>query len=292
MQRFILATKYLFLYNTLWIYCNLTCTLFHFFIKRSVSVMELNFIMFLIVCPAVFLASFIDAIAGGGGLISLPAYLLAGVPVHFAIATNKLSSSTGTAFSTARLVKNRFADTRIAVPSMVAALIGSVIGANIALHTSERVLQIVLIILLPLIAAYVLTKKNLEPKHPFSLKRSTEYTIIVISSFIIGIYDGFYGPGTGTFLLLAFTGLARMDLRTASGNMKIVNLSSNIAALVTFILAGKIVWPLGLAASAFSIAGHYIGAGYVMKDGTKIVRPIIVIVLVLLFIKIISGLIG
>lgn len=258
--------------------------------EREEKIMN-TVVMFLIVCPAVFLASFVDAIAGGGGLISLPAYLIAGVPIHAAIATNKLSSTTGTAFSTARLVKNRYADMKIALPSIVAALCGSVIGANAALHTSEKVLQIVLLVLLPFIAVYVLAKKDLEPENPFSLKKSVEYTIIVAASFIIGIYDGFYGPGTGTFLLLVFTGLAKMDLRTASGNMKIVNLSSNVAALVTFILAGKIVWSLGLAACVFSIAGHYIGAGFVMKDGTKIVRPIIIIVLILLFIKIISGLI-
>ncbi|MDO4632385.1 MAG: TSUP family transporter [Eubacteriales bacterium] len=252
--------------------------------------MEPSFITFLIVCPAVFLASFIDAIAGGGGLISLPAYLVAGLPIHSAIATNKLSSTTGTAFSTARLVKHKYADMKVALPSVLAALVGSVFGANLALHTSERILQIVLVILLPVVAFYVLTRKNLEPEHPFSLKTSTQYTIIVISSLIIGIYDGFYGPGTGTFLLLAFTGLAKMDLRTASGNMKIVNLSSNVAALVTFIFAGKIIWTVGLAASAFSIAGHYLGAGFVMKDGTKIVRPITVVVLALLFIKIVTGL--
>ncbi len=254
--------------------------------------MEVTLIKFLIVCPAIFLASFVDAIAGGGGLISLPAYLLAGVPIHAAIATNKLSSATGTAFSTARLVKNKYADMRIAAPSVLAALVGSVIGANAALHTSERILQIVLVILLPVIAFYVLTRKNLEPAKPFSLKTSTQYTIIVLSSFVIGIYDGFYGPGTGTFLLLAFTGLAKMDLKTASGNMKIVNLSSNVAALVTFIAAGKVLWTLGLAACAFSIAGHYIGAGFVMKDGTKIVRPIIIVVLILLFFKIVSGLVA
>ncbi len=102
------------------------------------------------------------------------------------------------------------------------------------------------------------------------------------------MYDGFYGPGTETFLILAFTGLAKIDLRTASGNTKLVNLSSNVAALVTFILAGKVLWTIGIAASIFSIAGHWIGSGFVMKDGTKIVRPIILVVLVLLFLKIVS----
>lgn len=251
--------------------------------------MELKITMFLIVCPLVFLASFVDAIAGGGGLISLPAYLLAGVPIHNAIATNKLSSATGTVISTARLIRHKFADMKIALPSVAAALFGSFLGANAALHTSDRILQAVLLVVLPVVAFYVLKNKNLEPEHPFSLKKSTEYTIVVIGSFVIGAYDGFYGPGTGTFLLLIFTGLAKMDVRTASGNMKMVNLASNVSALATFIFAGKIVWALGLCASVFSIAGHYVGSGMVMKNGTKIVRPVIVVVLVLLFLKIVTG---
>ena len=113
--------------------------------------------------------------------------------------------------------------------------------------------------------------------------------IVCISAFLIGIYDGFYGPGTGTFLLLALTRLARMDVRTASGNVKMINLSSNIAALFTFLFSGQVLFAPGLAGAAFCLAGHYIGSGLVMKNGTKIVRPIIIIVLILLFIKVISG---
>ena len=107
---------------------------------------------------------------------------------------------------------------------------------------------------------------------------------------MIGIYDGFYGPGTGTFLLLTFTKLGKLDIEKATGNVKVVNLTSNISALITFILAGKILWVLGLSASIFSIAGHYVGAGMVLKNGTKVIRPIILVVLALLFIKIIFNL--
>lgn len=251
--------------------------------------MELSFLTYVIVCPMVFLASFVDAIAGGGGLISLPAYLLAGIPIHNAIATNKLSSATGTAISTARLVRHKYADMRLAPTSIAAALIGSFIGANVALHTSDRVLKIVLIVILPVVAFYVLKKKDLEPNNAACVSRREQKIIVTAASFVIGVYDGFYGPGTGTFLLLIFTGMAKLDVRTASGNMKLVNLSSNVAALATFIFAGKIVWGLGLAASAFSIAGHYMGSGMVMKNGTKIVKPIIIAVLILLFFKVITG---
>lgn len=252
--------------------------------------MQLHLSMFFIVCPLVFLASFVDGIAGGGGLISLPAYLLAGVPVHFAIGTNKLSSASGTLVSTARLVKNKYADMKLAIPTVIAALIGSFLGALLALHTDARTMQLLLIPVLPIVAFYVLKTKDLEPKDPDSISLQKKYILATIIAFVFGMYDGFYGPGTGTFILLTFTGLAKIDLRTASGNMKLVNLASNISALITYIFAGKILWSLGLCAGVFSIAGHYIGSGLVMKDGTKIVRPIILIVLVLLFAKIVTSL--
>ncbi len=249
-----------------------------------------HFSAFLIVCPLVFLAGFVDSIAGGGGLISLPAYLLAGLPIHNAIATNKLSSTTGTLVSTLRLVRNHFADLKLALPCMAASFCGSILGARIALLTSDAILKIVLLILLPIVAFYVLKKKDLEPDLTTQPSHRTQLAILIGSSLLIGIYDGFYGPGTGTFLLLVYTALAKIDVRTASGNVKLVNLSSNVSALVTFLLAGKVIWTLGLAASVFSIAGHYIGSGMVMKNGTRIVRPIILVVLSLLFLKIICEL--
>ena len=106
---------------------------------------------------------------------------------------------------------------------------------------------------------------------------------------MMGIYDGFYGPGTGRFFLLTFTKLGKLDMEKATGNVKVVNLTSNISALITFVLAGKILWVLGLSASIFSIAGHYLGAHMVVKNGVKVIKPIILLVLVLLMIKIILG---
>lgn len=248
--------------------------------------MELTIQNFLIVCPLVFLASFVDAIAGGGGLISLPAYLLAGVPMHYAIATNKLSSATGTVFSTVRLCKNKFVDWGLAVPCISMALLGSYIGANLALLASDRVLKMMLIPVLPIVAFYVLKKKDLDRDGDAEISRKKQWLICGICSLAVGCYDGFYGPGTGTFLLLLYTGLAKMHVREASGNMKLANLSSNVSALVVFLFSGKIIFPLGLAAAVFSVAGHYTGAGMVMKNGSRIVRPVILVVITLLFIKI------
>ena len=232
---------------------------------------------FLIVCPLVFLAGFVDAVAGGGGLISLPAYLLAGVPIHNAVATNKLSSATGTLISTVRLCKNKFVDWILVLPCIPMALVAS-----------DKILRYMLIPVLPVVAFYVLRKKNMDEKGG-EIARKKQILICALCSLAVGCYDGFYGPGTGTFLLLLYTGLGKMSVAKASGTMKVTNLSSNVAALVVFLLSGKIVIMLGIAASVFSIAGHYTGAGMVMKNGSRIIRPIILIVLALLFIKIISG---
>ena len=112
------------------------------------------------------------------------------------------------------------------------------------------------------------------------------------ASFVVGAYDGFYGPGTGTFLLLIFCNFAKMDLRTASGNVKVVNLSSNVGAVATSLMAGKVLIPIGLIAAVFSVAGHYIGAGLTIKNGAKVVRPVIFVVLALLAVKVLSELFG
>lgn len=155
----------------------------------------------MIVCPLVFLAGFVDAIAGGGGLISLPAYMFAGVPVHNAIATNKLSSCTGTVVSTWRLIKNKRVDWYFVPGTVVCALAGSVIGANLALIISDEILKTVLVVLLPIVAFCVLRDKNLEVIIPEGMTRRKQYIIAAACSLGIGIYDGFYGPGTGTFLI-------------------------------------------------------------------------------------------
>lgn len=167
-------------------------------------------------------------------------------------------------------------------------LAGSLIGSNLALLTSEVIIKYMMIPILPIVAYYVLRNKDFDAlASKGSITIQMKYVYCIIISLFIGAYDGFYGPGTGTFLILLYTGLAKVDVRTASGNAKMVNLASNIGALATFILNGKVIFALGLPAALFCIAGHYIGSGLVVRNGSKIVRPIILIVLVLLFIKII-----
>ena len=194
------------------------------------------------------------------------------VPVHNAIATNKLSSATGTAVSTWHLVKSRCVDLFLVPGTVACAFVGSIAGANLALIISDKVLKTVLVFVLPVVAFCVLRDKNLKPVIPEGFTRKKQYLIMAACSFVIGIYDGFYGPGTGTFLLLTFTKLGKLDMEKATGNVKVVNLTSNISALITFVLAGKILWVLGLSASIFSIAGHYLGAHMVVKNGVKVIK--------------------
>lgn len=250
--------------------------------------MELSLHMLLIVCPLVFLAGFVDSIGGGGGLISLPAYLFAGIPPHMAIATNKLSSSLGTTISAARLF--RYMDLPLAGACVVCSLIGSGAGSSLALVASEALIQFMLIPVLPVAAYYVLRKKDLSQEGKKTLSRKNTFLISMPVSFLVGVYDGFYGPGTGTFLILLYTSLARLDLLTASANTKAVNLASNIGALAVFILNGQVLFSIGLPAALFCIAGHYLGAGMVVKNGTQIVKPVILIVLAILFVKLLTGL--
>jgi len=252
--------------------------------------MELNFFHFLIICPAVFAAGFIDAIAGGGGLITLPAYLIIGLPSYNAIATNKLSSAMGTVVSTGEFIKDGYVNWKTAVFCAMCSLVGSMIGSNLALLIPEKIFSIVMVVLLPFIAFYVLKNKSFETdKTPFSPLKTL--IICLICAFFVGMYDGFYGPGTGTFLLILLTGVARISLKEAAGNTKIMNLTSNVTALVVFIINRKVIWTLGLVAGVFSIAGHFLGAKVFVKNGTKIARPIVICVLSLLFAKIIYELI-
>ena len=238
-----------------------------------------------LVCAGVFCASFMDAIGGGGGIISLPTYLLAGLPMHYALGTNKLSSCIGTVASTVRFIKNGCVDWLLGIPSIALALVGAHLGTKLHLAIDEQYLKLVLLFVLPVIAVILLKKKEL-PEQRQAMNEWTRRGIVWGASLIFGAYDGFYGPGTGTFLLLSFCYLAKIDVRTASGNVKLVNLSSNVGALFTSLMAGKVLIPLGLIAAVFSTAGQYIGAGLALKNGSKIVRPVILVVLVLLAVKV------
>ena len=245
---------------------------------------------FLIVCPMLFLAGFVDSIAGGGGLISLPAYLLAGLPVHMAIGTNKFSSAFGTTLSTVRFIRQKLVIARFAIPSVFFGFSGSAIGAKLSLLVSETVLKSLLLVVLPIAAFCVLNRRIFRPNESDNIKYDFKtFFVVMLSAFLVGIYDGLYGPGTGTFLIIAFSVFAKFSIKRANAHTKVINLSTNIAALVVFLLNGQVLIPLGIAAAVSNMLGNYAGSGLVMTKGVKIVKPLIIFVLTLLLVKIILG---
>lgn len=248
---------------------------------------------YLIVCPLVFLAGFVDSIAGGGGLISLPAYMITGLPVHYCIGTNKMSACMGTCLATARYAKAGYVDWKIALPPIITALGGAAIGTNIAARISDDVFRIVILIILPLTAIYVLCKKDAFPEEDrLGVTQGHQMMIAAAVAFVIGIYDGFYGPGTGTFLLLLLTRFAGMGLRRANGLTKVINLCSNISSLTVWLISGNVFLVLGLTAGAFSLLGNYVGSGMFKSKGASICKPIILVVLCVFLVKTILQLFG
>lgn len=259
-------------------------------IQQMLFPMPMTVQMVAIVIVGVFLASFVDGVAGGGGIISVPTYLIAGLPAHLALGTNKLSSCIGTSVSAGRFIKGGFVDWKLGVPSILLALAGAHLGTRLQLALDERYLKWLLLVVLPIVAVVVLRQRTF-PEERGEMPEARRAAIVLTASLIVGAYDGFYGPGTGTFLILIYCNLGKMDLRTASGNVKLVNLASNIGALVTSFLSGKVFIVLGLIGAVASIAGHYIGSGMAIKNGAKIVKPVILVVLALLAVKVITELV-
>ncbi|GHU83479.1 UPF0721 transmembrane protein [Clostridia bacterium] len=239
-----------------------------------------------ILFPLIFLSGFMDSIAGGGGIISLTSYLAVGLPPHLALGTNKTSAFLGTGISMARFARKGHIRWDSAIVAFLGALAGSAAGARLALLVPERALVYIMLPVLPVIAALVLRRKGFTPR-TVALPRKGMLAYSLVIGVLLGGYDGFFGPGTGTFLILAFTAMLGFDVLTACGNAKAVNFASNIAAAVTFILNGQVNYALGVPAALCAIAGHYVGSGLAMKKGIRIVRPMIVVVIALLMAKII-----
>jgi hypothetical protein len=244
----------------------------------------------LIACPFVFLAGFIDSIAGGGGLISLPAYYMVGLPPHTALGTNKLSSSIGMVISTGTYLREGFVYKPLIPITIAGALIGSWIGARSVLLLDESILRWIMVIAIPVLALVIVFKKDLLSPEKRDIPVTREQVSAVTIALVIGWYDGFFGPGAGTFLMLAFVGIMKLDAVTACGNTKVVNLCSNLAAVAVFATAGTVNYALALPCAAFSILGNALGARLTIKNGAKLIKPVMLVVVLLLMATIVRDL--
>ena len=247
--------------------------------------------MLLIVCPLALLAGFIDSIAGGGGMISLPAYYLAGLPPALASGTNKLSAMMGSTLGTINFARAGKVNWRVGIPAALGALVASAVGALIMVALPPQVVRILVLGCIPIAAVFTLRghKRASEPKQRMLL--AIRLLSLAIGC-VIGFYDGLVGPGTGTFLILLFLQIFAMDEVCASGTAKLVNLASNLAALFSLILTGDVLFLLGLPAGACAMLGAWFGSKMTIRHGGKVVRTVMLVVLALLLAKMLMDVLG
>ncbi|MCX8058714.1 MAG: TSUP family transporter [Spirochaetes bacterium] len=240
---------------------------------------------------SIFFAGFIDSIAGGGGLISMPAYIAFGIPGHFILGTNKFSSTSGTLFATFKFAYEKKILYKTGLISVFFAFIGSLIGSRLVLLIPTIFIKYLLIILLPIITLLSIIKRDTQltglVEEPIFKENINFYIKASLLCFLIGVYDGFFGPATGTFIILVYNHILKIDLVHSSGTAKIVNLSSNVAALIVFLIKGVVYIKIGIICAIAGIIGNFLGASFAIKRGSKIIKPIYLFVLLLLFTKII-----
>lgn len=254
--------------------------------------MDLHVSAFVIMSIAFFFAGIIDAVSGGGGLLTLPTFILTGFPVHLIAGTNQCSCLLGGFTALFKYIKSGHVYWFTAVTAGINAVIGSVLGARLNLILPAKYLQIIMILILPIVAVFILANKNMGEKNETDTLTIKQLAIrSVLIGLILGAYTGFYGAGGGSFFLLAFTTLTKLDLITASGTAKVCTVAAGFTACITFALSNTVVWPIVFCSAAFNIIGNYIGASLAIKKGARIIRPMFIIVLILLFCKLITSLV-
>lgn len=228
-------------------------------------------------------AGFVDAIAGGGGMITVPALLAAGLPPVAALGTNKMQSVVGTFIAVLTYWRRGFVDLRNLVAPIAATFAGSFIGAMIVSKIDTSLLSVAVPVALIGIALYFLFAPKLSDAD--STARLPFGPFVPVLGFVIGFYDGIFGPGTGSFFTIGFVLLFGLGLTRATGNTKALNFTSNLAALAIFIPQGHVVWPVAIVMALGQIVGGYIGARTGIRYGAKLIRPLVVVVSIALAIK-------
>lgn len=236
-------------------------------------------IIAMLFCAAA-IAGFVDAIAGGGGLITIPVLLLAQVPPVQALATNKLQASSGSLTASMMVIRRGLVKVPEVRNLFIASLIGSAIGTLAVQFVNAKTLDVLIPIVLVGIALYFLLAPGAGAVEKKPRLNSGAYRGVVVPG--IGFYDGMFGPGTGSFFSLAGVALRGQNLITATANAKVLNFASNIASLTVFILGGKVVWAAGGAMILGQVIGAWGGSHAMVRGGTKLIRPMIVTVCVVM----------
>jgi uncharacterized membrane protein YfcA len=223
-------------------------------------------------------AGVVDAIAGGGGLVTVPALLAVGLPPHLALGTNKGQSVFGSFAALLRFGHGGLVDRARARVTFPLGLAGSLAGAALVLAVPPATLRPVVVVLLAAVALFVGFRRAPPARLEDAPPRPHARAIAGAAALLIGAYDGFFGPGTGTFLIVAFVGLLGDGLAHASGSAKVVNFASNLAALVLFAVRGTVVWRIAIPMAVAQLLGGWLGAHLAVKRGDVLVRRVVVAV--------------
>lgn len=240
---------------------------------------------------AALLAGWVDAVAGGGGLLQVPALLL-GLPGPGvqALGTNKVASVFGTSAATATYLRKVRPDLRAALPMAALAFVGSLGGASIASLLPEQIFRPVIIVLLIAAWVWVAVSPAMGAQDRLRFAGRRHVVIAGAAGLVIGFYDGLLGPGTGSFLLIVLVGLLGYSFLSASVTAKIVNLGTNIAAIIVFGIGGYIWWQVGLVMAVFNVIGAVVGARMALRRGSGFVRIVFLVIVALLIVRlIVSG---
>lgn len=236
---------------------------------------------------AAFAAGTVDAIAGGGGLITVPALGIAGLPPHVLLGTNKGQSVFGAASSLASYVHAKQVDHARALVAFPCGFVGSLLGARLVLYVPSAILRPLVLAMLVAVALFFLWRSS-TPKQPEPLTSTTierPWMRVAPIAFLIGAYDGFFGPGTGTFLIVAFVVLLHSPLSRATADAKVVNFASNLAAVCLFAIQGTILWSIALPMAAAQLVGGVVGARLAVRGGETVIRRVVFCVVIALALK-------
>lgn len=255
---------------------------------------EIDLTLLFLMALAGFAAGWVDAVVGGGGLIQLPALVLGfpGATPAQLLATNKISSIFGTATSSVTYVRRVRPDLRTALPMAGVAFLGAVGGALIGLNIPRSAFNPVILVMLVVVGSYTVLKPALGQVTVLRYSGVRHTTTAMLVGFLIGVYDGALGPGTGSFLVFALVGLLGYAFLEASAKAKIANFATNLGALVVFIPGGHVMWGIGLVMAAANIVGGYVGARTAVARGSTFVRVVFMVVIVAFIVRIGGDLVG
>lgn len=227
-----------------------------------------------------FAAGFIDAVVGGGGLIQLPALfiLFSGLPVPTLMGTNKFAGFSGTALATSRYLKQTNVPWKSILPAILTSIVFSFLGARVISHIHKDDIKMIVLGLLIIVAIYTFFKKEFGLHHAPKLNALKTAVYSALTGAVLGFYDGFFGPGTGSFLIVVFISLFGFNFLIASASAKLVNCATNISALSYFIITGQINYPLAISVAVFNMAGSFIGSKMAIKKGSAFVRTFFLII--------------